>query len=175
MTVTSNRKQKRKKKTNTNSLGPIPKKIVTVEVLSNVLKLNARNQCFTSHHTYFCSSKFGIIMIEYFREFKSLSNTGFSLRKQETFKPFQCAFLRKRMCKREMQLEASYESQYEDVSFSSGTSWSADHGQARWDSSSDHARSVSSQDEEKLYTVFYCIPLISPYKGTLHRIHCINY
>lgn len=72
-----------------------------------------------------------------------------------------------------MQLEASYDSQFENASYSSGTSWSAEYGGKRWDSSPDNVSLVSSQEEEKLYTVFYCIPLISPYRGILYTLYTV--
>lgn len=101
--------------------------------------------------------------------------TGYSLRRQETFKPFQCTFIHKRMCKREMQLEASSDSQYDVTSYSSATSGSAEHPLTQCDLFSDLEKSDSSQEEEKLYSVFYCIPLISPYKGQDFETEGLHY
>jgi len=98
------------------------------------------------------------------RECKSLVTTGFSLRKQEKYLPFQCYYLRKKMCKREMQAEAAVSTQSDGIS-SSGYSGSG--GQFYSGSASEREGSSASGDFEKWYTVLHCTPLVSPYTGKL--------
>jgi hypothetical protein len=101
-----------------------------------------------------------------FRKFKSLGSSGFSLRKQDYYTPFQCTFTRKKMTTSEVARMGTYPSWYESTS-TSVNSGSPDAIQMTSESSS-----VGSQgekkctEEKKLYTIMYCVPLMSPYSGT---------
>ncbi|XP_060584611.1 period circadian protein homolog 2-like isoform X3 [Ruditapes philippinarum] len=97
------------------------------------------------------------------RKFKSLGSSGFSLRKQDYYTPFQCTFTRKKMTTSEVARMGTYPSWYESTS-TSVNSGSPDAIQMTSESSS-----VGSQgekkctEEKKLYTIMYCVPLMSPY------------
>ncbi|XP_052286115.1 period circadian protein homolog 2-like isoform X2 [Dreissena polymorpha] len=99
----------------------------------------------------FASEKQKIFYIR-LRECKSLNTTGFSLRKHDKYLPFQCSFIRKKMCKREMQAEANQS----DVISSSGYSGSL----MQWGGSSLES---GSNEADTWYTILHCTPLVSPY------------
>ena len=57
----------------------------------------------------------------HFRKFKSLGNSGYSLRKQDSYMPFQCMFQQKMMTVREIKKKGTYPSWYDGTSPSENT------------------------------------------------------
>ena len=111
---------------------------------------------FKEFYYYFCCI---------FRKFKSLGSSGFSLRKQDYYTPFQCTFTRKKMTTREVTQMGTYPSWYESTS-TSVNSGSPDAIQMTSESSSLGSQGEAKCTEDrKLYTIMYCVPLMSPYSG----------
>ncbi|XP_053378985.1 uncharacterized protein LOC123526667 isoform X2 [Mercenaria mercenaria] len=98
------------------------------------------------------------------RKFKSLGSSGFSLRKQDYYTPFQCTFSRKKMTSSEVARMGTYPSWLESTS-TSVNSQSPDAIQMTSESSSNGSLGEKTKDvgEKKLYTIMYCVPLMSPY------------
>ncbi|KAL4221654.1 circadian regulation of translation [Mactra antiquata] len=94
------------------------------------------------------------------RKFKSLASSGFSLRKQDLFTPFQCTFTRKMMTSDEVTRMGTYPSWYESTSANSG---SPNDFMMSSETSSSGGERPQQPKEQKLYTIMYCVPLMSPY------------
>ena len=88
-----------------------------------------------------------------FRKFKSLGNSGFSFRKQDSYIPFQCMFTQKSMSANEVRRQGMYPSWYDDTSPSDNTG----------SPEMDHSELPPSPEERKLCTIMDFVPLISPY------------
>lgn len=101
-----------------------------------------------------------------FRKFKSLGSSGFSLRKHDNYMPFQCTFIQKRMVSSELKRMGTYPSWYESTS-TSANSGSPDACQMLSESSSTNSSGEKGKttEERQLYTIMYCVPLMSPYSG----------
>lgn len=104
------------------------------------------------------------------RKFKSLGNSGYSLRKQDSYMPFQCMFQQKMMTVGEVKKMGTYPSWYDGTSPSENTgsppsersphpenTGSPDH------QSDTEIQLADSPEEKKMCTIMYCVPLVSPY------------
>ena len=100
----------------------------------------------------------------FFRKFKGLGNSGFSLRKQDNYIPFQCMFMLKKMTGAELNKEGSYSSSWFEETSTSGNS-GCQEAMVPVFPSSREVRQGSVLDCKKLYTILYCVPLVSPYSG----------
>ena len=101
----------------------------------------------------------------FFRKFKSLGNSGFSLRKQDSYIPFQCMFTQKIMSAKEVKSQGAYSSWYDGTSPSDNTGSPETGSPETGSPEMDHSELPSSPEERKLCTIMYCVPLISPYSS----------
>nr|WGV39374.1 period [Sinonovacula constricta] len=104
------------------------------------------------------------------RKFKSLGQSGFSLRKQDYFMPFQCTFTRKLLNKNDLKQHENTTSWYDETSTSGISGSPGDGSQPAVGEDTIHSPNFPhgkpmSPDKAKVYTILYCVPLVSPYIG----------
>ena len=102
-----------------------------------------------------------------YRKFKSLGNSGFSLRKEDSYMPFQCMFTQKMMTTGEVKTQGAYPRWY------NGTSPSENTGSPDNEQADSELQSSDSPEEQKMCTIMYCVPLISPYSSkSVYSLSC---